>query len=94
MAKAAYAAKTLSTTSGAKLMFDKAPRFHEFVLKTDEAPAVWNKRLMKSKIVGGIDLSRWYPELAHATLWCATEVIVRENIDTAVRVLAAAPVEA
>ncbi len=94
MAKAAYAAKTLGATPGAKLLFNHAPHFHEFVLKTDEAPAVWNKRLMNSKIVGGIDLSRWYPELEHATLWCATEVITRENIDTAARVLAAAPVEA
>jgi len=94
MAKAAYAAGRLSTVPGAKLLFDKAPRFHEFVLKTDEAPAVWSKRLLNSKIVGGIDLSRWYPELEHATLWCATEVMPRESIDTAARALAAAPVEA
>jgi glycine dehydrogenase subunit 1 len=94
MAKAAYAARRLSTVPGAKLLFDKAPRFHEFVLKTDEAPAVWSKRLLNSKIVGGIDLSRWYPELEHATLWCATEVMPRESIDTAARALAAAPVEA
>jgi len=94
MAKAAFAAKTLSATPGAKLLFDRAPHFHEFVLKTEEAPAVWNKRLMNAKIVGGIDLGRWYPELEHATLWCATEVISRENIDTAARVMAAAPVEA
>ena len=94
MAKAAYAAKTLSAAPGTKLLFNRAPHFHEFVLKTEEAPATWNNRLMKSKIVGGIDLSRWYPELEHATLWCATEVISRESIDTAARVLAAAPVEA
>jgi glycine dehydrogenase subunit 1 len=94
IAKAAYASRTLSTAPGARLMFDKAPRFHEFVLKTDESPAALNKRLMNAKIVGGIDLSRWYPELEHATLWCATEVMTREKIDTAARVLAAAPVEA
>ena len=44
--------------------------------------------------VGGIDLSRWYPELKNATLWCTTEIITRQNIDTAAKVLAAAPVEA
>ena len=49
---------------------------------------------MDEKIVGGIDLARWYPELKNATLWCATEVITRANIDTAAKVLAAAPVEA
>jgi glycine dehydrogenase subunit 1 len=94
LAKADYAAKALSAAPGAKLLFIGAPRFHEFVLETEEAPAAWSKRLMDEKIVGGIDLSRWYPELKNATLWCATEVIARENIDTAAKVLAAAPVEA
>ena len=82
LAKAHYAAKTLSAQPGAKLLFSGAPRFHEFVLKTEEAPAAWSKRLMDEKIVGGIELSRWYPELKNATLWCATEVVTRETIDT------------
>jgi glycine dehydrogenase subunit 1 len=94
LAKAAYAAKTLSAQPGAKLLFAGAPRFHEFVLQTQESPAQWSQRLMDEKIVGGIELSRWYPELRHATLWCATEVVARESIDHAARVLAAAPVEA
>jgi glycine dehydrogenase subunit 1 len=46
------------------------------------------------KIVGGIDLSRWYPEMKNATLWCATEMVTREQIDNAAGVLAARPVEA
>ncbi|HUV68323.1 MAG TPA: aminomethyl-transferring glycine dehydrogenase subunit GcvPA [Terracidiphilus sp.] len=94
LAKADYAAKTLSAQPGAKLPFTGAPRFHEFVLQTDEAPAAWSQRLLDQKIVGGLDLSRWYPELGNATLWCATEVITREQIDAAARLLAAAPVEA
>jgi glycine dehydrogenase subunit 1 len=94
LAKADYAAKTLSAQPGAKLLFHGAPRFHEFVLETQEAPAAWSQRLMDEKIVGGIELSRWYPELGNATLWCATEMITREQIDTAAKVLAAAPVEA
>ena len=63
-------------------------------MQTEEAPAAWGKRLMDEKIVGGLDLSRWYPELGNATLWCATEMITREQIDRAAKVLAAAPVEA
>ena len=85
LAKADYAAKTLAAQSGAKLRFTGAPRFHEFVLQTDEAPAAWSQRLLENKIVGGIELSRWYPELANCTLWCATEVITREQIDAAAR---------
>jgi glycine dehydrogenase subunit 1 len=94
LAKANYAALTLSEQPGAKLLFSGAPRFHEFVLQTDEAPAQWTQRLLDHKIVGGIDLRRWYPELHNCTLWCATEVITRANIDTTASVLAAKPVEA
>ncbi len=94
LAKADYAAKTLSAQPGAKLLFNGAPRFHEFVLQTQESPAQWSQRLLDEKIVGGLDLTRWYPELQNATLWCATEVTPRESIDQAAKVLAAAPVEA
>src|SRR5580693_4671868 len=83
LAKADYAAKTLSAHTGAKLLFAGAPRFHEFVLKTDEAPSVWSQRLLDEKIVGGVELSRWYPELKNATLWCATEMMPRATIDAA-----------
>jgi glycine dehydrogenase subunit 1 len=94
LAKADYAAKTLAAQPGARLLFQGAPRFNEFVLHTEEAPAAWAQRLRGDKIVGGIDLSRWYPELKHATLWCATEIMPRERIDAAAKLLAAAPVEA
>ena len=94
LAKADYAAKALSAQHGAKLLFGKSPHFNEFVLQTKESPAVWSQRLMDEKIVGGIGLARWYPELGNATLWCATEIVTRENIDTAAKVLAGAPVEA
>ena len=94
LAKAHYAAKTLSAQSGVKQLFTGAPRFHEFVLKTVELPSLWSQRLLENKIVGGIDLSRWYPELRNATLWCATEIMPRETIDKAAQVLAAGLVEA
>ncbi len=94
LAKADYAAKTLSAQPGVKLLFSGAPRFHEFVLQTQEPLAQWGQRLLDEKIVGGIELSRWYPELRNATLWCATEVMAREAIDAAAKALAASPVEA
>jgi glycine dehydrogenase subunit 1 len=94
LAKAAYAAKTFAAQPGAKVRFQASPRFHEFVLETQEAPESLSQRLLDGKIVGGVALSRWYPELPNATLWCATEVVTREQIDTAAKVLSAAPVEA
>jgi glycine dehydrogenase subunit 1 len=94
LAKAHYAAQAFSAAPRAKLFFTGAPLFHEFVLQTEEAPAAWTQRLLDARIVGGIELSRWYPELENCTLWCATEVITREQIDTAAKVLATAPVDA
>ena len=94
LAKAAYAASALSQVPGVKQLFTGAPHFHEFVLQTLEEPELWNQRLMDIKIVGGVELSRWYPELENATLWCATEVVPREVMDKAASVLAEGLVEA
>jgi glycine dehydrogenase subunit 1 len=94
LAKTDYAAKMLSTQPGTKLVFDGAPRFNEFVLRTEESPGLWSQRLLENRIAGGVPLRRWYPELGNATLWCATELITKRNIDTAAKVLAAAATEA
>jgi glycine dehydrogenase subunit 1 len=94
LAKADYAARTLSRVQGTTQLFTGAPRFHEFVLRTEESPAIWSQRLLDAKIVGGIELNRWYPELGNCTLWCATEIVTRAQIDAAANVLAARPVEA
>ena len=93
LAKAEHTAKALSSQPGAKLRFTGAPRFHEFVLQTEEPVATFSDRLLENKIVGGIDLARWYPELANCSLWCATEVTTRESIDAAATVLAGKPAE-
>jgi glycine dehydrogenase subunit 1 len=90
LAKAKYAADTLGKHG--KLLFAKTPRFHEFVLQTEESPKQLNARLLDKKIIGGLPLKRWYPELGNATLWCATELTTKEQIDAAAGVLAGAPV--
>ena len=94
LAKADFAAKTLSTQAGAKLLFANSPRVNEFVLQTTEAPSELSARLLDQKIIGGVELSRWYPELGNATLWCATELNTRQQIEAAASVLASTPVEA
>src|SRR5271163_2345257 len=94
LAKAMYAAETLGSVPDAKLLFKDAPRFHEFVLQTEEPVETISARLLEKKIVGGLPLAKWYPELGNATLWCATELNTREQIDGAAAVLADAPVAA
>jgi glycine dehydrogenase subunit 1 len=87
LARADYAAKQFSSIGGARLLFAAAPRFHEFVLETTEAPEHLNSKLLKQKVIGGLPLSRWYPELGNASLWCTTELNTREQIDHAVSLL-------
>jgi len=94
LAKAKYAADTLGAAPEAELLFKKTPRFHEFVLRTEESPELVSARLLDRKIIGGLSLAKWYPELGNATLWCATELTTREQIDAAAAVLADASVAA
>jgi glycine dehydrogenase subunit 1 len=92
LAKADYAAKTLG--AGGKLLFGASPRFNEFVLQTDETPEQMNGRLLEHKIIGGVALKKWYPELGNATLWCATELTTRAQIDSAAEMVAMIPAAA
>ena len=90
LAKADYAAKQISSSSGAKLLFGGAPRFHEFVLQTEASAEEVNAQLLEQKIIGGLSLAKWYPELGHASLWCATELNSKDQIDRAAGIVAAA----
>jgi glycine dehydrogenase subunit 1 len=86
LAKAAYAAGQFSKHG--KILFDGAPRFNEFVVQTKEDSYSINSRLLGHKIVGGLPLKKFYPELGNAALWCCTELTTRSAIDTAMGVLA------
>ena len=86
LAKTAYAAEQFG--KHARVRFDGVPRFNEFVVQTNEDPAVINSRLLGHKIVGGLPLKKFYPELGNAALWCVTEMTPRTSIDTAVGMLA------
>jgi glycine dehydrogenase subunit 1 len=56
--------------------------FNEFVAATNgKTPEAINQALLKKKIIGGIDLKRWYPELENSMLLCATEISKREHMD-------------
>src|SRR5580692_7013471 len=80
LAKAAYLKSVLGP--GAKVLFEGAPRFHEFVLELPKSAEETNTALLGSKIIGGLPLQKWYPELGpNASLWCATELTTRTQID-------------
>ncbi len=81
LAKTAYAAQQFGKQ--AKVLFSAAPRFNEFVVQTAEDPYAINRRILGQKIIGGLPLKKFYPELGNAALWCCTELTTRAAIDTA-----------
>ncbi|RXH57634.1 aminomethyl-transferring glycine dehydrogenase subunit GcvPA [Granulicella sibirica] len=95
LAKAAYLKSVLGAEG--KVLFEGAPRFHEFVLDLGASADEINTGLLKEKIIGGLPLAKWYPELGpNASLWCATELTTRVQMDAAakaVNALAPAQVE-
>jgi glycine dehydrogenase subunit 1 len=86
LAKTTYAAGQFG--KHASILFDSSPHFNEFVLETSEDPYAINGRVLGHKIVGGLPLKKFYPELGNASLWCCTELTTRSAIDTAVGVVA------
>lgn len=75
LAKAHYLAGKLP------LVFE-GPFFNEFVARTNgRSPGEINAGLLKKKIIGGLPLGRFYPELKDAMLLCATEMNKRGDMD-------------
>ncbi len=80
LSKAHYLAKQLD------LKFN-APFFNEFVVRTNgKSPEQINGELLKQKIIGGLSLGRFYPELKDCMLLCATEMSKRQEMDAIGRV--------
>ena len=55
--------------------------FNEFVVKAPRAPRAILDQLLDKKIIGGLELGRFYPELEDCVLLCATETAKREHMD-------------
>jgi glycine dehydrogenase subunit 1 len=65
------------------------PFFNEFVASTNgRTPDQLNELLIGKKIIGGLPLNRFYPELGNAMLVCATEMSRRDKLDTVAEVFA------
>jgi glycine dehydrogenase subunit 1 len=81
LAKAHYLAGRLKPRFGAGF-------FNEFAVRLEgRTPEEANKALLKKKIIGGLPLGRFYPELADSMLLCATEMSSRADMDAMAEVL-------
>ncbi len=57
------------------------PIFNEFVVECPKTVSEIQKALLAKRIVGGLDLSRFFPNLENHILLCATEMNSRNDID-------------
>ena len=74
------AAKRLSEVRGVRKVFE-GPFFNEFVIETPVEGREVLKKLRTQGIMGGLDLSRFYPELGNAILVCVTETKSEDDLE-------------
>ena len=84
LAKAYYAARQLAAIPGVTIPF-AGPHFNEFVVRPPGDAEQLLAALQKQKIIGGLHLGRFYPELKNYLLVCLTETVSREAIDRVVQ---------
>ncbi|MBI5562770.1 MAG: aminomethyl-transferring glycine dehydrogenase subunit GcvPA [Deltaproteobacteria bacterium] len=79
LSKAAYLKARLAE-AGLAAAFT-APAFNEFTVKVKKDPDALLKGLVKKRIIGGVALKRFYPELANHVLVAATEMNSKADMD-------------
>jgi glycine dehydrogenase subunit 1 len=84
--KAHYAASRISELRGFDLRFT-SPFFNEFVVRTPAPASEVSDRLLEQKIIAGLALERYYPEMRDSLLVCVTETTRKEAIDNLVDAL-------
>jgi len=76
----------LTRLKGVRAAF-QGPVFHESVVLLDRPVAPVLEALANRGILGGLDLSEYYPELGHALLVCATETKTTADVEKYVAAL-------
>lgn len=92
MAKAQYAAQQIADLPGFELPFASTGYFNEFVVQCPLPAKEVNKVIDRTGMIGGLALSRWYPEYGeNALLLAFTETTTRAQIDRLVTALSSIP---
>ncbi len=80
LSKKEYAKKVVSQIPGCQPAFS-SPTFNEFVLQIGGKPEKVLEKLKGKKILGGLPLAKYYPELHQHILITVTEMNTKEGID-------------
>ena len=81
--KAAYLKSELEK-AGFKIPFN-SPFFNEFIVKFPDNFETTYQRMLDKKIIPGLSLAPYYPELTGYYLMCVTETKSKEDIDILIR---------
>ena len=81
--KAAYLKSELKK-AGFTIGFS-SPTFNEFVVKFPAGFKTTHNKLLEKKIVAGLSLAPYYPELVDHYLFCVTETSTKEDMDALVK---------
>ncbi len=84
--KCEYLKKQLAS-AGNRIVFE-TPTFNEFVMEPPQGFDEVYQRLLAKKIVAGLPLKPYYPELAGCYLLCATETTSKADMDLLVKEIA------
>ncbi|OPY88735.1 MAG: putative glycine dehydrogenase (decarboxylating) subunit 1 [Smithella sp. PtaU1.Bin162] len=83
--KTQYLKKQLLCIPGWEEVFS-APVYNEFALRCPN-PRVINEKLKKEGISGAYEMQKDYPELENSLLFCATELVSKNDIDRVIAIL-------
>jgi len=83
--KAHYAFEKIKEIDGFEEAF-ASPFYNEFIVECNDAKGA-NRILLKEKIIGPLELEKYYPELKNHLLFCTTEMNSKEEIDRLVNIL-------
>lgn len=70
--------------AGATIVFD-TPTFNEFLVRFEGDFEPARKNLFTKGIVAGLKVGKYYPQYKDCYLFCATEVVTKEDIDAVVQ---------
>ena len=85
LARAHYASAELRRLPGVRAPFS-GPAFNEFVVRVPGDAGDLLAELQQEKIIGGLQLEKFYPELKNHVLMCFTEMVSKAATDRVVEV--------
>lgn len=83
--KTQYLKNNLLKLAGWKEVFS-APVYNEFALRCPDAQAV-NEKLKAAGMIGAYDLQKDYPALENTLLFCATEMLSKDDMDRVAEII-------